>query len=376
MRMFKRKRPRKLKGASLLTRWHFLTQPVKYVHIMHNDKFNKDFINLVNKKCLPQEHLFLYYGGYDYFEIPIEDNVFIVRKEYLHSALNYIIPWSQKIILHGLFEPDVIQHLMNRKSGLDKCYWVLWGGDMDADHSAPEEYLTKKRQLVRNLGGIITATTQDYEIARQLYQFEHVKHVHGGIYLNPLNADLLNRYRPSQRDPQKPITILANHSADRSTVELLKTLAKFRQENIRVHTILSYSETEVTDEIVSLGAEIFGDKFAPVKEYLSPEKYAQLLGDVDILILNQPRQQGYGNIAALLYLGAKLYIRSDVSSWQHFTEKVGVKIFDTLELPNQDFETFITMDEPIRMQNIQTIACRFDEEHVMESWSALFPASS
>jgi dTDP-N-acetylfucosamine:lipid II N-acetylfucosaminyltransferase len=112
----------------------------KIVHIMHNDKFIKPFIDFIEKSYDNNEHLFifLYNGDENNFPIPKSDNIINTNNLYcgkkklwkLSNFLTPILRQSDKIILHSLFLIELIDYLYLHQRFLKKCYWVMWGGDL------------------------------------------------------------------------------------------------------------------------------------------------------------------------------------------------------------------------------------------------------
>jgi len=90
-------------------------------------------------------------------------------------------------------------------------------------------------------------------------------------------------------------------------------------------------------------------------ELMPFEKYLEFLSKIDIAIFGHKRQQAMGNIITLLGLGKKVYMRSDITSWQLF-QNIGVKVFD---VENIDLEL---IDEHTKRDNQQKIKKYFSEE--------------
>jgi hypothetical protein len=83
------------------------------------------------------------------------------------------------------------------------------------------------------------------------------------------------------------------------------------------------------------------------------------LGDIDISIFAHKRQQAMGNIITLLGLGKKIYIRTDITSWQFFKD-IGARLFDynKLELDS--------LDKITKKENIDKIKSYFSEENYLK----------
>jgi hypothetical protein len=121
---------------------------------------------------------------------------------------------------------------------------------------------------------------------------------------------------------------------------MLDTLSKFNKEKIKIRCVLSYGEVEYKNEIIDKGQRLFGNDNFEYFEHLMPlEEYYSRLSEVDILIMNQNRQQGKGSILAALWFGAKIFIKKTVPTNKSFSEKF--IIHDTETIPEMSFYEFI-----------------------------------
>ena len=159
----------------------------------------------------------------------------------------------------------------------------------------------------------------------------------------------------------------SNNSADRSTVAMLKILSKFADKGIRVSTILSYGDMRYCDEIIREGKALFADRFEPVIEYMSPDKYAERMADVDILVLNQDRQQGLGNSFVAIAEGLKVFVRSDVTTFEHYKSR-GIACGDSLQISKMDFSDFIAYPSDERERNREKVKEFFDNRNLASLW--------
>lgn len=337
----------------------------EFVHIMYNEKFNAPFIDFANKYFDTNKHCFVFFDCYDesVFKIPDYKNVFkIINFKNFHLRHKNNI---KKIILHGLFLESLIDWLYRNPYLLDKCYWVIWGSDLYDD----SQITPKKNFYVKqNIKGYITPIEKDFEIAKQKYGFKG--ECYPAWYISPTKLESLNSSKINKKK-RDYISIQIEHSANKSIPEILRKLERFKNKPIIIKTILSYNDINCRDEIIKIGQEVFNDKFIAITEYMSPEEYSKVLTDTDILIMNQKRQQGVTNIRALLYLGAKIYLRSDISTWDLLTTD-GFKVFDTLNLDNETFESFIAYNQTEKENNLEKSLKFFDEDYIASLWEKVF----
>ena len=168
-------------------------------------------------------------------------------------------------------------------------------------------------------------------------------------------------------DKRNYTVVQINNSSDKSTIEVFHWLEKFKNENIMIRTIVSYGDCK--DEVIKEGVRIFGEKFEYLENYLNPQDYAFYISNSDILILNQNRQQGVGNTKAFLYLKKKVFIRSDVSTYNYLYSN-NIHIDDTLEIKNMSFDDFIKND--YADVNKACVDKYFDLKLLSETWAKAF----
>lgn len=338
-----------LKGKNKFPQQKILNE-AKYVHLMHNDKFNKPFVDFLNRNFNPREHLVLCKRIKELDAIvpfPDADNVIEINKL---KNIDFSSPKIEKIICHSLFIPGLVDLLYERKELLGKSYWMVWGGDL---YGAVRD---EKNDFVRkNVKGYIGDLDKDYMIEK--YGVAD-KPFYKAFYNFPISKEMLDK---TTNQPRDYVRIQINNSSDESTLEMLDVLAKFRHENIRVTTVLSYGKLEYKDLILCKGYEIFGEKFEPVEKFMASQDYAQHLAQNDILILNQNRQQGVGNTLASLGLGKKVFIRSDVSVNTYLNNEK-IRVFNSDDIIKTDFETFVRYDE--KEQTLENVAKYFSEAYL------------
>lgn len=332
----------------------------KIVHIMHGEKFDKRFVEFVNRNFNKQEHLFLcsnksMFTNPEWF--PVGENVCALNNL---QNVNLALPNIEKIICHSLIRDDLIDKFANEPILLKKSYWDMWGLDL---YEAKRD---KKNDFIRQyFKGYIGKNDEEYAKAKYGMQGKFFD----AFYNFPISAEMLDK---TVKKPHDEIRIQINNSCDESTLEMLDILSKFKDENIKITTILSYGpygNLAYKSEVRLKGKKIFGNKFEYVNKWMQPQEYAQYLADNDILILNQNKQQGVGNTLASVYLGKKIFIRSDVSVNKYLNER-GIKIFNSDDIENMGFSEFIEFNE--KEENCKNVQKYFDEKYLVSLWEKIF----
>mgnify|MGYP003377046420 CR=1 FL=1 len=312
----------------------------KFIHFIYNDKFGQGFIDFINRNYNSKDHVFL---TQNFINLPklVGKNVIEIKdlKEYKIS-LNK----DQKIICHSLFLSGVIDFFY-KNILLNKTYWMIYGGDLyNANRSDKDDYVRK------NFYGYITDVDKDI--------------------LEPITMEMIQNAKKIKKD-NKIVKIQINNSCDLSTIDMLNKLKKFKNENIKISTILSYGDLSYKDEIIKLGNSIFDKKFSYIDNMLSPEDYAKKTYENDILILNQNRQQGLGNSFLALQFGQKLFIRSNISTFDYL-EKNGNKIFDSNDIENFSFKDFLLFSDEDKQKNLKNSKKFFEDNFIKDKWDNVF----
>lgn len=359
---------------------------IKYLHIMHNEKFIIPYIEFINKNFKKDEHFFLIIGGFlkneiswqeyenaIYFEKIISKNKIVkiweMIKNFIFMDKNCKI--SQKIYFHSLTLDKILFLFIFRKY-LKKSNWIVWGGDLYCYEKRKKGLKYKiwyyiEDYVKRNIGYVSTLAPEDYEIAKKYYKVN-------GKYqkaIYPFNNDF--KYIESLiLGPKDEIYIQIGNSADPSNnhFEIIDLLSKFKSEKIRIYAILSYGDSIYAQKVNKYGKKIFGDKFVGIFDFMSIDKYWSYIKDIDILIFNHKRQQGLGNITMLSYFEKKVYIRKDISSWNYLTEDIELKLNSVDEIKKQTFQEFVNNNaKGNRKKILKTV---FSNEYGKKIWEENF----
>lgn len=332
---------------------------VKYVHLMFNDKFNKPFVEFLNRNFKQKEHLILCKRSLP-FDFPKAKNVVEVLA---YRKLNFAN--VDKIICHSLFDLEVIDYLYNHRDILQKkACWMIWGGDLyNAPRGEMHDYVRS------NFRAIITDVDGDARVYYERYKSSAICYNAG--YTFPITREMMERFSHCEHEKKKNFIIQVNNSCDISTLQMFDYLQHCRNENVCIITPLSYGQMEYREAIIEKGRSLFGDKFRYIDKMLSPDEYTRHLSQVDILILNQNRQQGLGNCIAVLSMGGKVFIRSEISTYAHFMN-MGIRIYESERVKDMSYEELVCYDEQQKKANMDRAHIFTDELYLKKLWSPVF----
>ncbi len=348
---------------------------IKVVHLFHNDKFTAPFVGLINSSFDAEEHVFIVDGGgsADLFKIPKGPNVIVTThlSTTFETLVRFCCARARQVILHGLFNDRIARVVDSKTSVAKKSWWLIWGGDLYSDIERNPTGSARNRRIFRSIRGALVVAPGDFDIAARAYGARPPHFV--VHYVNPVSMKDL---QPRARGISEPPVIQINNSCDTSTLEVIEWLRALDQPGMRIRVIHSYGEMDASDLIERRGTEAFGDRFEVIREYMSPAAYGKFLSENDILIMNQRRQQGLGNIAAALQVGTKLYVRRDVTTWAYLADQLGMKLFDTCQLCRETSSSLTEFNESDRALNRLRASNTGSTNSLIEKWKTVFEFDS
>lgn len=274
---------------------------------------------------------------------------------------------ARKIIIHGLFKARMILALGMCPWLLERCYWVVWGGDLypeqsGLDHSRFIEAM--RRRVIKGMGHLLTYIPGDFEHAQSRYQ------ARGRLcdcIMYPSNV-FSRRDLPEKKETR--LTVLLGNSATASNRHE-EALALMKSRGLKMDKLicpLAYGDTDYADRIEATGREMYPDSFRAMRDFMPLDDYLSMLGDVDVAVFANDRQQAMGNIISLLGYGKKVYLRTTITPWGLF-QKLGVKVY-----PLDDMD-FSPVPEATAARNQAIIADSFSEARLREQWQQIFSST-
>ena len=174
------------------------------------------------------------------------------------------------------------------------------------------------------------------------------------------------------RNVIKSSNILIGNSANPTNnhLDVFKKLSEVNLENRKVYVPLSYSGSQnYISKVIEKGKELWGENFIPITQFMSLEEYNTILLSCNVLIFNHVRQQGVGNIIALGYLGAKIYLNTKNPVYQFYKQE-GISIYSIDEINNLSINKQISTDE--YLNNKKLFLKLYSKDKVIEKIEKLF----
>lgn len=325
-----------------------------YIHLFANESmYSYSLLQCIKDDIDLNKHLFIF--GFAFIKTKKTtyeyDNLLqsrIIRLENPMQMLKWygLLKKSDWIYLHLLsYDPTLLFWRLNGKL-LKKATWIIWGTDIYSYYKKNKNLKTRLYELMRKkiipqFPEISAYVDQDMELIKNLYKTK--AHFIKTMYPYPVNFKQLDQVK-KEEDVTQYTNVMIGNSADSTNCheEMITYLSQFKEEQIRIYCPLSYGGSEDYIKRVSAkGKEVFGDKFISITETMSSEMYSKFLSGIHIALMNHRRQQALGNITALLYLGRKVYLRNDVTTY-HFMSDNGIRVFDIEKIKNSSFGEFVS----------------------------------
>lgn len=347
-----------------------------YLHILIDSFYTSKFIDFVRQYFDSSSHVFVTFAHNSRYlnsnEVNKLEFLNIKHVRWLYKKMSE----ADLVFLHSTFCARSLLLLFLNQKCLSKTIWVLWGGDLynywlNDSHTIKERVLEKvKGSMIKRIAGIVALVKEDYEFAKEKYNTS-AEYIYA-FYPNPADFSMLDAASKEVCNRSERRILIGNSAAPSNNhLEILNALARYRMENIEIICPLSYGLQDYANKVQEYGLELFGNRFIALREFLSPTEYARILSNMDVAIFAHRRQQALGNILALLYLGKKVYVRSDISTWS-FLNRLGIKVFDTKGILDGLETDLFSLQEQATVRNREIVRSEFSEDHCVQLWKNVF----
>ncbi|HLO59117.1 MAG TPA: TDP-N-acetylfucosamine:lipid II N-acetylfucosaminyltransferase [Bacteroidales bacterium] len=341
-------------------------------------EYSLEFIRLLADEFDPSEHLVVFRNRANAEKVNQTgiDVRFIESRQELISQLPLLLEKSSKIIFHSFPVSRSLLFWYRHRKYMQKAAWFVWGHDAYWFRYCKKTlsnrlYEVIRAILIRKLETIISPISGDYE-----YVVNHYKTKAPLIkcrYPVPTDFELLKSLR--NRSDNETVNIQLGNSANptNNLEELIQFFGKYEKAaNFHFHCLLSYGDMKYAEKIIDLGKSVLGNRFFPETRFMNRTEFANYISTIDVLIMNHQRQQGLGNIISFLYLGKKVYIRSDNSLYSLFKENE-ITVYDTIELLySGDTKNLLEVDSDTISENIIKTENFISHDRITLEWQQVF----
>lgn len=355
---------------------------LRVLYVIYLDKFTKNFADFLQEQFPEIDAKFIIYGKKKQFEFEADTKNLVYVDSYRNvNKCTDAYKWAEAsdlIVFSGVFGSEKLLMKFPKGSAKKACFH-FWGGDFyDLRDKIPfykvKAGLSKaiKINYFRKAKAVINLIPGDYDELQKIVKTD------APHYIAPVceSQNSTDAFAPlfSTNKSASPVKICLGNSATKTNehMEVLDLLEKFKNEDIQIICPLSYGDKEYAGKVIERGKSIFKDKFCPLTDYMSKDDYFKLLSDCRIGIFNNNRQQGMGNIVALLSMGSKIYIKSSTSMWQRYVNERQYTVFDVQDIAKSDFEGFTAFDEAAAVSNVDKMRYYCSAEYKKSLWDNFF----
>lgn len=326
----------------------------KIIHICDDEKFINN-ANYLFEKAFPKRNLFIVFGSFEtkLIHVSKDKNVVILSKNEIIKKLE---SFKGFLIFHSLQTKYL--GILNRINHVDvSTIWLAFGFETYSD---PNLYSNKKLyDKITYLKYGKKTSIKDNMFYRNLYRkikkglviSKTEERVHLTQKIDYLGASFVQEYKLLSRIydrkfkffefwyyPLEKIvdinhcalplnnTILLGNSAS-ITNNHLDVLDKLTKNKINKNLVLplSYGEVDYRNDVINEFKVYEKDVFI-LKYFMSIKEYNKIISSCKFAIFNTRRQQAVGNIIALLWYGAKIFI-SEKNTFYGYLKSLRIIVF-------------------------------------------------
>lgn len=327
----------------------------KYIHILWRSYiiFSPRLINSINNNpdCFSKEEHLLVTNMPELCDMfPDEKLVYIhTSKRQPASLINYCAEHCDYVFVHCMCSPLEVMKI--RKKNLGKIIWRTWGGDTSylyRDGQVIKNFVKRilnfcVRNHYRSVRAICVANVVDEINIKRLYGIDKI------YYWGYGNSDIrekLDSIKAMNRT-HTGYNICVGHSGylNDNHINIFNRLMKYTGDsgnNIQIYVPIVYGDTEYMKRIREHGVKCFGSNIHFITKMMPYEEYAQLLYDMDLVILDGEESYALGNIAILIYFQKNIALNKKGIIREGFdkerlpyltTEKLGEVSFEDISKP-------------------------------------------
>ena len=347
----------------------------KILHVCNLDKFIPPFVDFIEQNFDLNDQFFWLNGDHDSYPTKLCRSKYEVKRSKIGKIkgllkLAQIMHTSERIILHNLFNQNVVLLLFFMPWLLKRCYWVVWGADLYVYQFGERNWKWRlreffRRPVIKNMGFFSTTVPGDYLMAKDWYG-TNAKWIHNLMYPSHLYTPIETISCKEKKG--ETIYIQIGNSADPANnhFEIIDELEKYKDRNIKVYCPLSYGSAVHKNNVINYGKKVLGKKFIPMTNFMRIREYSSHMACIDIAIFNHERQQAMGNTIGLLSLGKKVILREGVTPFSFF-KGIGLNVYTI-----NDDNLLVKLEEGVALENISKMKNYFNADRLKANWMKIF----
>lgn len=235
------------------------------------------------------------------------------------------LPRGTRLVLHGLFGNPLLLGLAMRQDLLPDATWMLWGGDLELPAPGARQRRRLewevRRRVAPRLGQVASTIEADHRTAVREYGTTQrwCETFYPGIVDTPVVHELRTTLPPVSAI--RRVVVGNSATATNHHMQILELLENVDTGDVEFFLPLSYGDPEYRDRVREAWHARFGARCRFLLELMPRDEYTRFLASVDAGLYGYTRQQGLGNVMALLALGKVVYLPGASILSQYMAQK-------------------------------------------------------
>lgn len=367
-----------------------MDKPIKIAHFVQDQKF-VDAAWKIFELANPGGNTFFIESKKEVKYVKIASLTFIQKSAPFDNVFINKLTDFDIVVLHSFtdFGKSVVKRLKKNTSYSPKVLWIGMGFDyMDLLYSNRVDLLTSnsffvnyrfcdkcyslKNYLKNVFNGVRAYKNIDFFSPVLESEFRLVKKNHPNFlpkYVSWNYPDTLDLIEDQFNKVVSGNNILLGNSATLTNnhLEIIDMISS-RQDFLsggKLVCPLSYGEKGYAKFISKYGNEKLSGGFYPLINFMPYGDYISLISSCSVVIMNHIRQQGAGNVIAMIFLGATVYLNEKNPLYNYFLS-LGVVLFSIQDLKkNPNMRTIRLSDEQI-LNNKKIIKSTYGKEAMVK----------
>lgn len=313
-------------------------------------------------------------------------NVRVIDRSYFHSKkMAEDLEWCDSLVVHYLGIDGA--RMILRTPAKTVVAWSGWGGDYYTLLPGGEKRLLGKATL--ELLATIEARFPRNVLGMPAVLWSVLRKVRTSLYTRPLfrkaikrvelfsapipedfallktalggemraeyvqlNYGSVERSFTSGVDESTGNSILVGNSATATNnhAELFQALSKVDLGEREIVVPLSYGDGAYREAVITLGRELFRERFRPILDYLPLDQYNAVVAGCSAAVMGHRRQQGLGNVVTMLWLGGRVFLDRASTVYKYLIER-GAFVFGLDEIETCDNGVLVGLTSEQRLKN-------------------------
>ncbi|MHC1773534.1 MAG: TDP-N-acetylfucosamine:lipid II N-acetylfucosaminyltransferase [Flexilinea sp.] len=375
------------------------------IHFMQDQKFIDSFIELYSSTHLDTESVF-----FICLHDTNNDLIYVKDKKVKKICLN-VKTWNKikrtykkidNIYLHALSENlYTIISLIPKET---KIYWIFYGYeiyqnvlftrilDNNSENIYPEIYkckgvlrllplkvikvLLRSREKIRicKLKRILPRIDYfchwnkiDYEYIKELFPEFTAKYIpfeynsQSKIVISSQSSG--SNKKNTQNNSKKKIMLGHNASIALNHVTILNFLCQFDKNLFEIICPVSYGDLDYKNYLIKYARKHHMTNLVILEKFIPLQNYADFISQIDVLIMNNIRTQGAGNVSLAIKMGKKVYLNPKNTHYT-FLKKQGYAVYSIDKLFHSSIDEILSPLEDDQINRNKTVDKETTNDHI------------